>query len=158
MDKLAAPDVYEMEFPKAQFWKTTWERTTRPEQFTLTRQTKTPAGSELPRKEWVTLNRLRTGVGQFNSNMHRWGLRPSAACVCGEAEQTAHHILNGCRILRPPDGRVDLHPVPWPTGSNAWKESLDLLLGHTKEEEEEVYNLIDNRLLTSMISRWKINC
>ena len=36
-----------------------------------------PVGMGLPRAAWVKLNRLRTGVGQFHSSMHKWGLAPS---------------------------------------------------------------------------------
>ena len=36
-----------------------------------------PVGMGLPRATWVKLNRLRTGVGQFHSSMHKWGLAPS---------------------------------------------------------------------------------
>ena len=35
-----------------------------------------PVGIGLPRAAWVKLNRLRTGVGQFHSSMHKWGLAP----------------------------------------------------------------------------------
>ena len=45
-----------------------------------------PPGADLPRREWVTLNHLRTGVGRFGANMYRWGLRPSAACLSGAPE------------------------------------------------------------------------
>ena len=33
-----------------------------------------PVGMGLPRAAWVKLNRLRTGVGQFHSFIHKWGL------------------------------------------------------------------------------------
>ena len=57
----------------------------------------------------------------FNAAMHRWGLRPSAACQCGAPEQTAQHILSECPDLRPPDN-VDLtHPTP---GTVTWLEHL----------------------------------
>ena len=39
-------------------------------------------GQHLPRKEWTTLNRLRTGVGRFGAAMQKWGLTDSAHCEC----------------------------------------------------------------------------
>ena len=59
-----------------------------------------------------TLNRLRTGVGRFNANMHRWGLRPSAACPCGAEEQTAHHIIHECPTFPPPNDLDLENPNP----------------------------------------------
>ena len=35
-----------------------------------------PVGMSLSRAAWVKLNRLRTGVGQFHSSVHKWGLAP----------------------------------------------------------------------------------
>ena len=55
-----------------------------------------PVGMILPRVAWVKLNRLRTGVGQFHSSMHKWGLAPSLNCECGASEQTADHVLTAC--------------------------------------------------------------
>ena len=31
-------------------------------------------GEDLPRRQWTTLNRLRTGVGRFAATMNGWGL------------------------------------------------------------------------------------
>ena len=63
-----------------------------------------PVGRGLPRAAWVKLNRLRTGVGQFHSSMHKWGLAPSPNCECGASEQTAYHVLTACPIHRAPHG------------------------------------------------------
>ena len=63
-----------------------------------------PVGMSLPRAAWVKLNRLRTGVGQFHSSMHKWGLVPSPNCECGASEQTADHVLTACPIHRAPHG------------------------------------------------------
>ena len=50
------------------------------------------------RKQRTTLNRLPTGVGRYRSSMKKWGLADSAACECGEPEQTADHIINSCPL------------------------------------------------------------
>ena len=64
--------------------------------------THTP-GMTLPRKAWVRLNRLRTGVRRFHSCLYKWGMASSAACECG-AEQTVDHVVLHCPIIRPPHG------------------------------------------------------
>ena len=61
-----------------------------------------PVGMGLPRAAWVKRNRLRTGVGQFHSSMHKWGLAPSPNYECGVSEQTADHVLTACPIHRAP--------------------------------------------------------
>ena len=61
-----------------------------------------PVKMGLPRAAWVKLNRLRSGVGQFHSSMHKWGLAPSPNYECGASEQTADHALTACSIHRAP--------------------------------------------------------
>ena len=63
-----------------------------------------PVWMGLSRAAWVKLNRLRTGVEQFHSSMHKWGLAPSPNCDCGASEQTADHVLTACLIHRAPHG------------------------------------------------------
>jgi len=59
--------------------------------------------NDLPRRAWIWLNRLRTGVGRFRSCLYKWGMASSAACECG-AEQTVDHVVLQCPIHRPPHG------------------------------------------------------
>ena len=61
-------------------------------------------GMGLPQAACVKLNRLRTGVGQFHSSMHKWGLAPSPNCECAASEQTADHVLTACPIHQAPHG------------------------------------------------------
>jgi len=61
-------------------------------------------GVTLPRRTWVRLNCLRTGVGRFRSCLYKWGMASSAACVCGAEEQTVDHVVLRCPIHRPPNG------------------------------------------------------
>ena len=51
-----------------------------------------PSGMTLPRRAWVRLSRLRTGVGRFRSCLYKWGMASSAACECGAEEQTVDHV------------------------------------------------------------------
>ncbi|KAL6459828.1 hypothetical protein MHYP_G00315870 [Metynnis hypsauchen] len=50
--------------------------------------------------------------GRFKSSLKKWGLSDSAACECGEPEQTAEHIITGCPLYSPPSeaGLFDLGP------------------------------------------------
>ena len=63
-----------------------------------------PLGMGLLRPAWVVLNRLRTGVGRFQSSMHKWGLAPTSSCDCGALDQTAAHIILDCPLHRAPKG------------------------------------------------------
>ncbi|KAE8300548.1 hypothetical protein D5F01_LYC00693 [Larimichthys crocea] len=61
-------------------------------------------GQDLPRKEWTTLNRLRTGVGRSGAAMQKWGLTDSVHCSCGDPLQTVEHVTTSCPRYRPPNG------------------------------------------------------
>ena len=82
-------------------------------------------GEELSRKHWTTLNRLRTGVGRNRASMKKWGLADSAACECGDPEQTADHIINSCPLHRPPSeaGLVEVGPL-----TRAWLQQTELTI------------------------------
>jgi len=53
-----------------------------------------PPGMTLPRRAWVRLNLLRTGVGRFRSCLYKWGMASSAACECSTEEQTVDHAVH----------------------------------------------------------------
>ena len=57
-----------------------------------------PSGTDLPRKDWVTLNRARAKVGKTASNLHRWGFAPTSECPCGNPNQTMQHLLQECSL------------------------------------------------------------
>jgi len=61
-------------------------------------------GMTLPRRAWVRLNRLRTGVGRFRSCLYKWSMASSAACECGAEEQTVDHVVHHFPVHRPPHG------------------------------------------------------
>ena len=58
-------------------------------------------GTSLPRQAWVTVNRARVKTGKTGDNLLRWGLRNSAACACGDQQQTMAHILTECNESTP---------------------------------------------------------
>ena len=59
-----------------------------------------PPGHQLPRRAWVQLNRLRSGVGRFAALMSAWGLSATDHCICG-CPQSAQHVLT-CSAVGPP--------------------------------------------------------
>jgi len=60
-------------------WNAEWaENPTRLRIFILDTGTN-PRGMTLPRRAWVRLNRLRTGVGRSRSCLYKWGMACSAA-------------------------------------------------------------------------------
>ena len=56
---------------------------------------------QLTRQEQVIILRLRTGHNRLNNHMNkRFRIAPSPRCPCGEADQTAEHVLQECGDLR----------------------------------------------------------
>ena len=53
----------------------------------------------LSRSHWTLLNRFRTGHGHCGVSEHRWGLRASPDCSCGQ-RQTMLHIVEQCPLTR----------------------------------------------------------
>ena len=60
-------------------------------------------GFNFPRPAWVKVNCIRTGVGLFLSETHKWGMVSTAACECGTEEQTAEHVTTFCLIYHHPN-------------------------------------------------------
>ena len=51
----------------------------------------------LPRKEQVTIFRLRTGHNRLKNHMfNKLHLVPSPICSCGEGDETTEHVLQVC--------------------------------------------------------------
>ena len=65
-------------------------------------------GQDLPRRQWTTYNRIRTGVGRFGEAMKRWGLKSTSECECGAPNQSVQHIMDDCTMHRPPNGERGL--------------------------------------------------
>ena len=102
-------DLTELDIRAAQWtdfkWSTEYSECSSNLRAFIPRTSTRPMGMGLPcRSLWVRLNRLRAGVGCFQSFMHKWGLAPTSNCECGAAEQTAEHIILTCRVHRAPTG------------------------------------------------------
>lgn len=93
-----AQELLSQNYNGVEIWRTDWRNRAHPRWHTLFESPKHPAGFHLPRKTWVTLNRIRTGHGRCGSLMHRWNLRPDPGCDCGAQEQTIHHIVSECPL------------------------------------------------------------
>ncbi|KAK7108730.1 hypothetical protein V1264_016409 [Littorina saxatilis] len=80
---------------------------------------------QLTRHEQTIVFRLRTGHCGPNSHLKRIGIRQSALCHCGEADQTPDHFLQTCQLHCSERKHV------WPTGTSLhtkplWGSTQDL--------------------------------
>ena len=81
-------------------------------------------GQDLPRRQWTTYNRTRTGVGRFGEAMKRWGLKSTSECECGAPNQSVQHIMDDCTMHRPPNGERGLTDLD--EGTSTWLASTSL--------------------------------
>ena len=54
----------------------------------------------MKRKEWVTLNRIRTHQGRCNACLFKWKVVDAPGCDCGAVSQTVAHIVLFCPLRR----------------------------------------------------------
>jgi hypothetical protein len=83
-------------------------------------------GFDLPRRQWVALNRIRTGHGRCGQMLHRRQIRASPACDCGEPMQSIQHIAETCPLRAFPGTYSDLHNAT--PNALQWLDSLDIAL------------------------------
>ena len=67
-----------------------------------------PPGADLPRKQWVRLNRLRSGTARVGETLQLWGMQEAASCPCGHPTQTVEHVVTDCALLKSPGGLAAL--------------------------------------------------
>ena len=89
-------------------WREKWEANPPTGAYLIDDPTSQVPGFNLPRREWVSLNRYRTGVGRCFHNLHKWGYSDSPSCKC-RASQTMAHIVNDCPLSRFEGGLTALH-------------------------------------------------
>ena len=84
-------------------WSDQWKTTSTSLKKFIPEPSAKPAGCDLPRKAWVNLNRIRTGVGRTKHFLHKIGADPSPNCECGRI-QTMDHIIDDCPLYKSPHG------------------------------------------------------
>ena len=82
-----------------QIWEQSWIEGVPPGHDVVTNPTCPQPGFTLPRRQFVTLNRMRCGQARCAESLYRWGVIASPACPCGESHQTTRHIVEeGCDV------------------------------------------------------------
>ena len=101
LGSLSKLDIREKQWTKNKWNADYFESTSRVRAF-IRRVSSRPLKMGLPRTSWVTLNRLRTGIGRFHSSMYKLSLASSLNCECGVTKQTADHVISSCLIHHVP--------------------------------------------------------
>nr|XP_014345499.1 PREDICTED: uncharacterized protein LOC106703989 [Latimeria chalumnae] len=79
--------------PKDKWWRL-WENSEVKNQNLITDLTDQPPGFTMPHKIWVTANCIRTSYGCCSHVLHKWKMKNSPICDCGEDIQTVEHLVN----------------------------------------------------------------
>ncbi|CAI6350016.1 unnamed protein product [Macrosiphum euphorbiae] len=90
---LTAKNLISTQFCSSKSWNEEWAKEHVTNKNLITRPGQNMEGMLLPRNQWTTINRLRTGQGRCGSLLFKWRYKESAACDCGEVEQTMKHIV-----------------------------------------------------------------
>lgn len=78
----------------------------------------------LPRRDWVTINRIRSNVGKCKSNLIKLRIMNYAKCDCNAQIQTVHHIFNRYPLTKYENGLEDLHKVT--LNAKYWMNNLKM--------------------------------
>lgn len=116
-------ELIEQQHNEKAVWRNEWSQTTLNNKDLIQDPTAKQPGFALNRKEWVALNRFRTGHGRCKFFLNKWGIEDDSFCECGE-EQTMNHIVNDCTIHKYNRGIKGLHNLR--RGSVEWLQSLQV--------------------------------
>ena len=92
-----------------QTWEQSWIEEVPPGHDVVTNPTCPQPGFTLPRRQFVTLNRLRCDQARCAESLYRWGVIASPACPCGESHPATRHIVEECPVTTIPGGLRRLH-------------------------------------------------
>ena len=81
---------------------------------------------QLPRHQQTIIFHLRTGHCRLNSHLKRIGVKTSAHCRCGEANQTPEHYLQSCSLHQ--QARQQIMPTCVSLKTKLWGSAEDLFL------------------------------
>ena len=81
---------------------------------------------QLARHQQTIIFRLRTGHCKLNSHLKRIGVKTSAQCPCGEADQTPEHYLQSCSLHQ--QARQQIWPTCVSLKTKLWGSAEDLFL------------------------------
>ena len=107
-------------------WEQSWIEGVPPGHDVVTNLACPPPGFTLPRRQFVTLNRLRCGQARCAESLYRWGVIASPACPCGESHQATRHIVEECPFTAFLGGLRRLHEAGPPTVE--WLSKLSMKL------------------------------
>ena len=80
--------------------------------------------NQLPRHQQSTIFRLRTGHCRLNSHLKRVGVKTSAQCPCGKADQTPEHYQQSCLLHQ--RARQQIWPTCVSLKTKLWVSAEDL--------------------------------
>ncbi|XP_025407513.1 uncharacterized protein LOC112681475 [Sipha flava] len=89
-------------------WKQHWEKGNAKNRHLISDPTQRVPGFDGPRALWTNLNRIRTEQGNCNYLLHKWKLKNSSLCDCGQI-QSIKHIVEECPQTRYKGGIEGLH-------------------------------------------------
>ena len=81
---------------------------------------------QLARHQQTIIFHLRTGHCRLNSHLKRIGVKTSAQCPCGEADQTPEHCLQSCSLHQ--QARQQIWPTCVSLKTKLWGSAEDLFL------------------------------
>ncbi|UYV64713.1 hypothetical protein LAZ67_3001734 [Cordylochernes scorpioides] len=112
-------------FNISEAWTNSWISSDIPNKNLITSPSVKIPGFSLPRREWVLLNRFRTGQGRCAELMKLWGYTKDPNCACN-IPQSMSHIPDDCPLYKFNGGISNLHSVT-PEALN-WLKALPLRL------------------------------
>ncbi|XP_055714418.1 uncharacterized protein LOC129808670 [Phlebotomus papatasi] len=113
-------------FSSKQQWNKEWGDGNYKNSHLIDDPSKPVEGLNLSRKDWATLNRIRTGCARTAANLHKWGIKDDPKCDCGCPTQTLQHIINECPRRRFDGGLNSLNNLT--AEARLWLSNLDVQL------------------------------